>query len=231
MFDLDIIKTTVILHQEDFDFLATVSEELKDTLTKRQIFRTETEMEISVLNDIKHPTNASKYWQAVREQAVMFENLVSAGFEYRRNENRLKRLTAKMTTLTDQFDIEENQIDIDECVFKRVNMESTAKDRIREIRLWSQIKKDLDNGSFDTKDVNTHQLVSYAQRFILQASNAPRDMPVAEANNLKGQLLSSIKELEQRGILDQVLSTLPQNVLNKVLIEPGILQITPPKQN
>jgi hypothetical protein len=56
-------------------------------------------------------------------------------------------------------------------------------------------------------------------------------MPVAEANNLKGQLLSSIKELEQRGILDQVLSTLPQNVLNKVLIEPGILQITPPKQN
>ena len=231
MFELDIIKTTSILKQEDFDFLAKVSEELKDTLAKRQVFRTETEMSVSVLNDIKHPTPASKYWQSVREQAVMFENLVSAGFEYRKNEVKLKRLNAKLATLTDEFDIEETQIDIDECVFRRANLESTAKDRIREIRLWSQIKAQLDDGSFDTKDVNSHQLVSYAQRFILQASNAPRDMPVAEANNLKGQLVSSIKELEQRGILDQVISTLPQSVLDKVLIQTGILQLTPPKQN
>ena len=225
MFELDIIKGTSILKKDDFEFLASVSEELKDTLEKRQVFRTETEIGISVLNDIKHPTKASKYWQSVKEQAVMFENLVLTGFDYRRNEVQIKRLENKLSTLTDVFDIEETQIDLDECIFKRANMESSSKDRIREIRLWSNIKKELDDGSFDTKDVNTHQLVSLAQRFILQASNAPRDMPIAEVNNLKGQLVSSIKELEVRGLLNSVLSQLPQPVLNKVLIDTGILHL------
>lgn len=225
MNELDIIKSTSILKADDFAFLSTVADELRDTMEKRQIFRTETEMEVSVLNDIKHPTNASKYWQAVREQAVMFENLVSASFDYRRNEVQIKRLEKKLAEAIDDFDREEAQIDLDECIFKRTNMESTAKDRIREIRLWSQIKRELDDGSFDTKDVNTHQLVSYAQRFILQASNAPADMPVAEANNLKGQLVTAVKELEQRGVLNEVIANLPRPVVDKVLLASGLVRL------
>lgn len=225
MFEIDSIKTTTILKSDDFDFLSTVSEELKDTLTKRQVFRTETEMIVSVLNDIQHPTNASKYWQSVREQAVMFENLVNTGFDYRRNELKIKRLLSKIKTLNDEFDIEEANIELDECVFKQTSLKLIAKDRMREIKLWSKIKKELDNGSFDTTDVNTHQLVSLAQRFILQTANAPRDMPVAEANNLKGQLISTVKELERQGLLNEVLSTLPESVVNTTLIETGILQL------
>jgi hypothetical protein len=40
-------------------------------------------------------------------------------------------------------------------------MELTAKDRMREIRLWSQLKKEVDDGTFDKENVNTHQLESY----------------------------------------------------------------------
>ncbi len=225
MTELDIIKSTSILKADDFAFLSTVADELRDTMEKRQIFRTETEMEVSVLNDIKHPTPASKYWQAVREQAVMFENLVAASFDYRRNEVQIKRLEKKLAEATDEFDHEEAQIDLDECYFKRANMELTAKDRMREIRLWSQIKGELDDGSFDTKDVNSHQLVSYAQRFILQASNAPADMPVAEANNLKGQLITAIKELEQRGLLNEVMNSLPRLIVDRVLVSTGIVRL------
>lgn len=225
MRELDIIKSTPILKPEDFEFLSSAAAELQDTMLKRQMFRTETEMEISVLNDVKHPTKASKYWQAVREQAVMFENLVTASFEHRRNEVQIKRLEKKLAEATDEFEREEAQIDLDECLFKRASMELVAKDRIREIRLWSQIKSELADGSFDTQDVNTHQLVSYAQRFILQASNAPKDMPVAEANNLKGQLVSAVKQLEQRGILPDVLKTLPQPIVSRVLVDAGILRL------
>lgn len=230
MHELDIIKSTTILTPQDFETLVAVSEELQDTLKKRQVFRTETEMEISVLNEIKHPTKASKYWQSVREQAVMFENLVTASFDHRRNEVQIKRLTKKLEETTDEFDREEIQIDLDECMFKKTNIELTAKDRIREIRLWSRIKAELDDGSFDTKDVNSHQLVSYAQRFILQASNAPQDMPVAEANNLKGQLISAIKELENRGLLNEVLTGLPATVVQRVLLDTGILHLEQPSQ-
>ena len=37
-------------------------------------------------------------------------------------------------------------------------MQLVARDRMREIKLWSMYKKKYDDGSFDTKDVNTHQL-------------------------------------------------------------------------
>jgi hypothetical protein len=225
MNNLDIIKSTSILKPEDFAFLSSVADELRDTMEKRQVFRTETEMEVSVLNDIKHPTKASKYWQSVREQSVMFENLIAGSFEYRRNEVQIKRLEKKLAEAQDEFGREETQIDLDECLFKKANMEFSAKDRIREIKLWSQIKAELDDGSFDTKDVNSHQLVSYAQRFILQASNAPADMAVAEANNLKGQLISAVKEVEARGLLDEVLKGLPRPIVNKVLLDTGILRL------
>lgn len=217
MRDLDILRGTSLLTATDFTFLASAAAELEDTLAKRQIFRTETERDVSVLNDIKHPTPASKYWQSVREQGVMFENLVMLGFDYRRNEVQIKRIDKKLAGALDEFDAEDARIDLDECRYKRANMESVAHDRIREIRMWSEKKAELDDGSFDTRDVNSHQLVSYAQRFILQASNAPADMPVAEANNLMGQLQTTVRELRERGLLEQALAPLPQAVVARVL--------------
>ena len=70
--------------------------ELRDTWTKKQMFRTQTEMEFSVLNDAKYPTNGAKYWQCVREQNVFLENLMSLSFDYRRNEVKIKRLEKKL---------------------------------------------------------------------------------------------------------------------------------------
>lgn len=224
MREMEILKSTEILNDDDFQFLSGVASEISDTLKKRQMFRTETEMVISVLDDVHFPTKAAKYWQSVREQAVMFDALMGTSFQYRKNEVKLKRLISKRDAATDPFDIEEFEIEIDECLFARATMEMESKDRIREIRLWSQIKKELDDGTFDTKDVNTHQLVSYAKRFILQASNAPIDMPVAEANNLIGQLSTSIKELSERGVLNEVLDGLPEDLINRVLVDRGIVQ-------
>ena len=37
-----------------------LTKELRDTWTKKQVFRTRTEMEVSVLNDAKYPTNADQ---------------------------------------------------------------------------------------------------------------------------------------------------------------------------
>ena len=48
-----------VLSEEQGQVISSLKEELKDNWNKRQIFRTETEMRISVLNDAKHPTEAS----------------------------------------------------------------------------------------------------------------------------------------------------------------------------
>ena len=62
-----IITQSSILEQKDIDSISEMSDELKETFLKVQVFRTRTEMEVSVLNDTNFPTHASKYWQSVRE--------------------------------------------------------------------------------------------------------------------------------------------------------------------
>ena len=63
----DLREIVNVLNEEDANTILSIRDELVDNWQKKQIFRTETEMRVSVLNDAKHPTNASKYWQSVRE--------------------------------------------------------------------------------------------------------------------------------------------------------------------
>ena len=188
----------LMLVPEDVQFLETVKEELSDTWTKRQIFRTETEMRISVLNDVKFPTNAAKYWQAVREQGVMFENLVTLSFEFRRNDIELERKYQELEESTTELDRADIQVDIDECIYKKSNMEQVAKDRTREVEHWSRLKKELNDGTFDIDNVDTHQLESYHQRFHHQAQlGVPND---DGGKNLISQLVTAQRVMEDRGI-------------------------------
>ena len=153
-----------VLKEEDAKAVIALKSELTDTWTKKQIFRTETEMRISVLNDGKHPTQASKYWQSVREQNAMFEALMGLSFDLRRNNVKRLKLERKLQKAIEegdelkQMDI---QIDLDENLYGRANMEQTAHDRVRELNTWSKIKSELDDGSFDSQNVNSHQAESY----------------------------------------------------------------------
>ena len=67
----DLKPVLEMLKPEDASAVVELRDELTDNWLKKQIFRTETGMRISVLNDAKHPTKASKYWQSVREQGCL----------------------------------------------------------------------------------------------------------------------------------------------------------------
>lgn len=177
-----------ILDPNDVTDFKGMVDELRDTWTKKQIFRTETEMRFSVLNDMKYPTKASKYWQCVREQNVYLENLMSLSFDYRRTEVKLKRLKQKLAEETDELKKELIQIDIDEKTYAKANMELTAKDRMREIRLWSKLKKEVDDGTFDKENVNTHQLESYHKIMINRKNTLTPGSSQPEVFNVLGQL-------------------------------------------
>ena len=176
------------LSPEKTQSILAIQSELADAWSKRQVFRTETEMVVSVLNDAKHPTPASKYWQCVREQTVMLDNLAIVGFDYRRNEVALKRHYKKLEEATDELDREEIQIDIDECLFKKASMEQNANDRAREILLWSSLKEDLDDGTFNTKDVNAHQMESLHYSLINRSKGVGPQTAPAEMVNILGPL-------------------------------------------
>ena len=179
-----------LLDPEEVKIFKGLTEELRDTWTKKQMFRTETEMQFSVLNDAKYPTKASKYWQCVREQNVFLENLMSLSFDYRRAEVKQKRIQEKLDKEEDPLKKELLQIDIDEKTYQKASMQLVARDRMREIKLWSKFKKKFDDGSFDTKDVNTHQLNSYHLTMKNKAETLTQGSSQPEVFNVLGQLQS-----------------------------------------
>ncbi len=190
-----------LLDPEDVKQFQGLTEELRDTWTKKQMFRTETEMQFSVLNDAKYPTKAAKYWQCVREQNVFLENLMSLSFDYRRVEVKIKRLQQKLEKEENPLKRELLQIDIDEKVYNKASMQLVARDRMREIKLWSKFKKKFDDGSFDTKDVNTHQLHSYHLTMKNKAETLTEGSSQPEVFNVLGQLQSIERIKKEQGQL------------------------------
>ena len=193
-----------VLKPHDAEAVLALKEELADNWNKKQIFRTETEMRISVLNDAVHPTPASKYWQSVREMGAHFDGLMGLTFNLRRNE--LKRLQLekelkKASYEEDNLKKLELEIDMDENLYDKACMVQTAHDRIREIQTWSKIKNELDDGTFNSRDVNQHQAHSY--RLILQnrvsAMNEKSDS--SEIINALGPLQTVEKLLKEDGDL------------------------------
>ena len=187
-----------LLDTEDVKEFKAMTAELRDTWTKKQVFRTETEMRMSVLQDAKYPTKASKYWQCVREQNVFLENLMSLSFDCRRQEAKVKWLEKKIGSEKDEYKLEKYIIDLDEARYGLANMQLVAKDRMREIKLWSILKKEFDDGSFDTKDVNRHQLDSYHLIMKNKAETLTQGSSQPEVFNVLGQL-QTIERVKKSG--------------------------------
>ena len=206
---LDIVKESQILKQEDLQAVEGMKEELQDVFLHSQVFRTRTEMEISVLNDLKFPTPDAKYWQAVREQNVMFHELVMLSYEYRKNLVEIKKLERDLKKEKDDLERELLQIEIEKKRFIALNQERVAKDRIRELKEWHEIKQNLlPQMKYSLKDVNEHQLISYTKRFIRQYMAMKDKGSPAERANLIGQLDKALKVCKQKGLLERVL---PEN--------------------
>ena len=187
-----------LLDPEDVKEFKAMTAELRDTWTKKQVFRTETEMRMSVLQDAKYPTKAAKYWQCVREQNVFLENLMNLSFDCRRQEAKVKWLEKKIDTEKDEYKLEKYIIDLDEARYGLANMQLVAKDRMREIKLWSTLKKEFDDGSFDTKDVNRHQLDSYHLIMKNKAETLTQGSSQPEVFNVLGQL-QTIERVKKSG--------------------------------
>ena len=190
-----------LLNPEDLRSFKGMVDELRDTWSKKQMFRTETEARFSVLQDNRYPTKAAKYWQCVREQSSYLDNLMALSFDFRRNDAKIKWLENKIIEEKDEYKLTKYQIDLDEARFGKASMEKQAYHRMREIKMWSKLKKEFDDGSFDTKDVNQHQLDSYRKMYthkaqtLTQGSSEQKYSMFLDNYNLLNELLKQVNYL------------------------------------
>jgi hypothetical protein len=202
----DIIQTEEthlnnLLEPSDLSAFKGMVDELRDTWTKKQMFRTETEARFSVLQDNRYPTKAAKYWQCVREQSSYLDNLMSLSFDYRRNDAKITWLEKKIDKEEDDYKKIKYQIDLDEARFGKASMEKTARHRMREIKMWSKLKSEFNDGSFNDKDVNQHQLESYGLQYHEKAKTLNANSSESEIFNVMGQL-QSLQRIKKSGELE-----------------------------
>jgi len=205
------IRQSGMLSPTDLSSLETLKDELQETFLNVQVFRTRTEMDVSVLNDLHYPTCDSKFWQSTREQDVQFTELVSLSFEARKNQVEIKKLQRSLESESDSLERELLIIEIEQRQFHGALHQRTAHNRIRELREWSEIKNQLKPAmEHGLTNVNDHQLVSYGRRFVLQYLNMGDNAPPADRKNIVGLMQTTLRRCKEAGLLEHVMPTDPQ---------------------
>jgi len=200
--DKEVKHLMVLLDKSQAGEFKRMVPELQDNWVKRQMFRTETEMRFSVLSDNKYGSNASKYWQSVREQNTHFENLMHLSFEYRKNDVEIEKLQHKIKEdpNIDKFEKKLAQIELESKLYGRASMELVAKARMKEISTWSKLKKEFNDGKFDDRNVNTHQAESYMHNLEQRKLTLTPGSSQPEVFNVLGQL-ETLKRIRKSGEL------------------------------
>ena len=208
------IQNTGMVCENELEVLKKLELELEHTFNSVQVHRTRTEMEISVLNDLKHPTPASKYWQALREQNAMLQGVTLLSFDYRMEKVRIKVLMGKYEVEPDELKREMIGIKIEKKEYQIKSMEQVAKNKIREIKEWSEIKKReaVNMSEEELADVDNHQLISYTRRWINQVIEMGNTGSPSERHNLIGQLNSAVDKCREKGVLPKVLEVYGSDV-------------------
>ena len=89
------------------------------------------------------------------------------------------------------------------------NQEKVAKDRIREVREWHEIKARLIPQMIHSlEDVNEHQLVSYTRRFIYQFLAMGESGSPGERQNLMSQMDMAIQACIRKKCIGPILRDL-----------------------
>lgn len=224
MDQIEILENSGCLTKELLGQIKAISGDLQRNYNKQQVFRTKTEMEVSVLNDLKFPTPDSKYWQAIREQGVMYSELIRLSFNYKKNVIEIKKLNVAISKEYDTLDREMLEVDLEEKLFNKWIMEKTAKERIREILEWQNII-DREEKMMETDGSNPddHQLISYTQRFIKQKISMGNNGSPAERQNLIGQLQTSLDRCKRKGILEKAIKPFSSEVQKMIRKEQKVV--------
>ena len=125
---------------------------------------------------------------------------MTLSFDYRKNNVEIKKLKKKIEEEKDPLEVEMHEIELEEKLYGKANMELVAKDRMREIAQWSQLKEEYNDGSFDTKNVNTHQAESYKLMLENKVKTLSPGSSQPEIFNVVGQL-HTLDRLQKDGVL------------------------------
>jgi len=231
---LDLLERDLV-RKDDLEALKRIAPRVRTLLEREVVFRTPTEMRISVLNDITFPTPDSKFWQSVREQTAQLEQLVRESFEFKKTKNTLQRLRLRQRMLERKLEecdddleredillqIEALDISCREKEFQLASIRRVVADRVREIKEWARIQEELEPLlEYGVDNPDRHQLVSYLRRFVLEVINyletRPPGTTLGEIHNLRAHIATTVKKAREQGVLEKALAVFSPKQLKMI---------------
>ena len=213
------LQESTLLSESDMRKLEECLPAARDAFNKTQMFRTQTEMRISVLNDVGFPTADAKYWQSIREMNVMTEQLIMLSFTYKEKLLDLKELKLAKGQGLQDIALERNAVATQRKEFEIACIQREAHHRIREIAEWKKILDELTPVlGAGTEDVDHHQLFSLTLRFLQEyqiAESQGVNKDLDSYRNLRALVQTSVSAIERAGLMPSLMKTLDQNRILK----------------
>jgi len=216
------LDKSTLLSKEDVTTLNACAPAIHHAFNHVQMYRTQTEMVVSVLNDVKFPTPDAKYWQSVREMNVFVENLIQLVFTYREKALDFEELEHTLIehpesdTPLERIARERILINIKKKKFEIQCIQRDAHHRIREIDEWRKIQDGLiPNLACSCEDPDPHQKLSYAIRFLYEYKiadeNRGRTEGVEAIRNLHSLVMTVMRIIKEEGLQDNLIKMIERD--------------------
>jgi hypothetical protein len=210
---LEAIRPMQIVKKDDQAFLAEHKQHFAQVFEKVHIWRTDTQ-KLSIVSDSNHPTEHSKFHQAILEQKVQLEQAFYLAKDFEMKKLEIEELMLDLEDLgeTARDAIKRRKIEI-EVQFKKFELEqmTIAMDyRMAEVKGWQKIENDLlermrARGTAEeeiwTKDAGEIESMFFATLTNLQGLAKTTDG--AEANNLVALAKFYVKKVAEAGRLEE----------------------------
>ena len=122
-------------------------------------------------------------------------------FDARKNDIEIKQKLKELEEEKDEFKKELIQVEIDQKTYGKASMQLVASHRMREVSEWSNFKKIYNDGTFDDKNVDTHQLLSYKKIMKNRKNTLTPGSSQPEVFNVLGQMQTIERVEEERKAL------------------------------
>jgi hypothetical protein len=189
---LDVLRDTSLVSSDSIEFLVGHKENFEKRFRTRSLFRSKFEMEAAVLRDDEHPTPDSKYWQAIGEQCVQLQELITLSYESGKLEADGDLLSVEIDEMEDKLandlfveeasqeferrrlliQIRKKKIEYEQNQFSLIMQRKVAKERMREIVTWEGIIAGIEpNLKHGAEDFETHHPERYLQRYQIRMNH------------------------------------------------------------
>lgn len=211
------VKTTAIMKPEDTKFLMDHSEHLGHVMEKTFMWRTDFQ-KLSIVNDIAHPTNHSKFHQAILEQKVQFDQTLYLAKDFEDKKLEVQELECDLEELQNDTTLSEKRkaikarkitLNLQFAQYQLNNMKISMEYRMAEVRGWQTIEEDLINKmhaeGLSDEEIWQRDFGEIEELFFRSMNNLPgiqNSTDGGERNNLISIAIYAYEQARDANLLD-----------------------------